>query len=150
MSENEEYVYSKITGTRVPYKGRWNNALYKKEYVRWWRHEVRGLKRRPTKNVDGTLYKDTHPECQFTDYYKHAENWRCEVCDVSMTEGMKTRHLKSKRHFNNIQRKELLFQEEKRVKQLQDEIRALHNSTDERPELRQVYCDIIQRANQTV
>ena len=146
----DEVVYTKITNTAVPARSRWTNELYKKEYLRWWRHNVRGLKRRPTKNDDGTMYKDTHPECRYMDYYKQAKIWKCEVCEVEMTEGMKNRHLKSKRHMNNIAKKELLFEKEKKVKQLQDEIRALHNSTDERPELRQVYCDIIQRANQTV
>lgn len=120
-----EIIYSKITNTPVSYKNRWNDATYKKEYLRWWRHEVKGLKRRPTKNVDGTLYKDTHPECQNMDYYKNAEIWTCEVCEVSMTEGMKRRHLTSKRHSNNITRKQILFEEEKKKKEMEEKLKVI-------------------------
>lgn len=105
-------AYSKITNTPVPYKDRWTDSLYKKEYLRWWRHTVKGLKRRPTRNLDGTLYKDTHPECQFVDYYKNAGIWKCPVCEISMTDGMKQRHLNSKRHSNNIAKKQFLEQQQ--------------------------------------
>lgn len=150
-SEIEKIAYSKITNTAVPYKDRWNDALYKKEYVRWWRHEVKGLKRRPTRNLDGSLYKDTHPEYQFTDYYKHAEMWKCDVCEVSMTEGMKKRHLNSKRHSNNIQRKQVLFQIEKKNRtSIHDEICALRDSTDNQRFVCKVYSGIIQSAQQAV
>lgn len=104
----DETVYTKITNTAIPAKDRWTNELYKREYLRWWRHNVKGLKRRPTKNDDGTMYKDTHPECKYMDYHKPTAIWKCEVCETSMTEGMKKRHLVSKRHETNTLRKQLI------------------------------------------
>lgn len=91
-------AYSKLTNTPVPYKGRWDNKLYKTEYMRWHRQEVVGLKRRPTKNPDGSLYRDTHPECNIPYTYKRSENWHCDVCNIDMLEGYKRRHLVSRGH----------------------------------------------------
>lgn len=98
-SEKESGIaYSKLTNTPVPYKGRWENKLYKTEYVRWHRQTVVGLKRRPTKNPDGSLYRDTHPECNLPYSYKRSETWHCDVCNIDMLEGYKRRHLVSKGH----------------------------------------------------
>lgn len=92
-------AYTKLTNTPVPFKERWNNKQYKTEYVRWHRQNVIGLKRRPTKNPDGTLYRDTHPECQLPYvYYKRSQNWHCDVCNQDMLEGYQRRHLLSKGH----------------------------------------------------
>ena len=97
--ETPRMVYSHLTQTPVEYKGRWANTLYKNEYTRWYRQTKIGLKRRPTKNPDGTLWRDTHPECQLPyTYYKNSPVWTCELCNVEMCDGYKNRHLKSKIH----------------------------------------------------
>jgi hypothetical protein len=98
MERESGIAYSKLTNTPIPYKERWGNKLYKTEYVRWHRQTVVGLKRRPTKNADGTLYRDTHPECNLPYHYKRSKNWRCEVCQLDMLEGYKCRHLNSRGH----------------------------------------------------
>lgn len=98
MSENEqETAYSKLTNTAVPYKDRWKDKTYRNEFARWQR-EQKGLKRRPTKNPDGTWYKDTHPECRIPKTYQRSKIWHCDTCGIDMLEGYRFRHEKSKPH----------------------------------------------------
>lgn len=72
--------------------------MFLREHARYYRHQIVGLKRRPTKTDDGQLFRDKHPEVVPKTYYKHKKQWHCEQCNLSMSEGFRHRHCRSKKH----------------------------------------------------
>lgn len=122
VNSNDEvphgYVRTPITGTLVHANSKWSNRQYRSEHQRWYRHNIIGLKNRPTWNPDGTLYRSTHPNEVRTSYYTKRERYYCEVCDQKMYSGFRDKHLMGQPHQKKLE--ELQRKVKEKIQQLYD------------------------------
>lgn len=108
-----EIVYTPYSRTPVIASRKWEDKTWCREYQMYRRREKIGLKQRPRLCVEeGVLYREKHPECVITSYYKPAKVIACPVCEKEMKEGYFEAHIKSKKHVKNLLKSVLISTEE--------------------------------------
>lgn len=92
----EKLIRTPLTNTLVPYKGRWNNALYVREYQRLKRREKFPPKQRLRVRDDVDMIRfyvtDTYS------YYQPSPRVYCDLCHCEVYEARMARHCSSVRH----------------------------------------------------
>jgi hypothetical protein len=96
QQHDDELIPTPLSQTLVPFKGRWTNALYVREYQRAKRRMKHPPKQRLRVKDDGDLGRyyltDTYS------YYKPSPRVYCDMCDVEVYEARMDRHCSSVRH----------------------------------------------------
>lgn len=88
----ERMAYSQLTKTPVPYKGRWKNPIFKNEYLKYWRDNVKkdwkeGVERK-VKRTSVIPQPPRNPPNQEV----------CELCNISYPEWRRPLHRASNLH----------------------------------------------------
>lgn len=110
MTVKPKTIKTPLTNIEIDYATRWQDKNFFAEYQRI-RRRKKGLKQRPRKCDDGTLFKDRHPElCVREPTYVYSQPWTCQVCNMTMLEGYKERHLNGKLHKQTVEHNDFVEQ----------------------------------------
>lgn len=93
----ERMVYSHITKTPIPYKERWKNATYKREYLQYWRLNVkRDWALGKHRNVKRTTVIPQPPRSS------EVGQETCEVCGLTYEKWKRNLHRSSALHKTRV------------------------------------------------
>lgn len=105
-------ITTPLTNIEIDYATRWQNRTFFAEYQRL-RRRKKGLKQRIRKCDDGTLLRDRHPElCVRESKYVYSKPWTCQLCNVTMLDGYRERHLNGKLHERMVEQTDYIQKHE--------------------------------------
>jgi hypothetical protein len=99
VDKKMEYIKTPVSGLEVPYRGRWKNAIFVREYHR--------VKRREKFNTPEDKLRKTYnplfPEqkrvlTDYDKYYKPSAKIYCPFCHIDIFQGRWRAHLASVKH----------------------------------------------------
>jgi hypothetical protein len=88
-----ELIETPVSRILIPYRGRWGNALYVREYQRMKRHDkFPSTKTRTMLDSTSVRLADTYT------YYQRSTRLHCDVCQKDVYQGSWQRHITSHKH----------------------------------------------------